>query len=126
MSEHDEQVRVFDVLRFNEARCPELSFIYAIPNGGHRHPATAGKLKAEGVRKGVPDICIPIPMRSGSRVYCGAYIELKFGKNKLTFEQQQFLACMEKSGYATGTCYGADEVLDFIENYLDIELRGRK
>ena len=33
--------------------------IFAIPNGGFRHKTTAQKLKAEGVKKGVPDLFIP-------------------------------------------------------------------
>lgn len=33
--------------------------IFAIPNGGMRSRATAGKLKAEGVSSGVPDLCVP-------------------------------------------------------------------
>ena len=32
---------------------------FAIPNGGHRHPAVAAKLKAEGATPGVPDLFIP-------------------------------------------------------------------
>ena len=37
---------------------PEVR-IYATPNGGHRHPAVAAKLKATGVSPGVPDLCVP-------------------------------------------------------------------
>ena len=33
--------------------------IFAIPNGGARTPSVAGRLKAEGVSKGVPDLYIP-------------------------------------------------------------------
>jgi hypothetical protein len=52
---------------------PELAVMYAIPNGGLRSKAAAGKLKAEGVKAGVPDICLPLQtMRDGA-----LYIELK-------------------------------------------------
>lgn len=33
--------------------------IFAVPNGGHRHPAVAAKLKATGTVAGVPDLYIP-------------------------------------------------------------------
>lgn len=122
MSEHDQQVKVFNVLRLNEAALPEIAFIYAIPNGGARHPAVAGKLKAEGVKKGVCDICIPIP----NAAYHGAYLEMKYGKNKPTNEQKEFMAFVERRGYKVGLAYSAEEALDFIANYLQVNLRGRR
>jgi hypothetical protein len=77
--EADHQKFVFDVLELNERKYPFLKWIYAIPNGGHRHPAVAGQLKAQGVKKGISDICIPIPKDK----YHGAYIEMKYGKNNI-------------------------------------------
>lgn len=52
---------------------PELALLYHIPNGGSRHKAEAARLRAEGVRSGVPDLCLPVP-RGGCH---GLYIELK-------------------------------------------------
>lgn len=120
MAEHDEQVLVFDTLRLNESQHPELSAIYAIPNGGHRHAAVAGKLKAEGVKRGVSDICIPIP--SGG--FHGAYIEMKVKPNKVTPEQSAFLEFVRNQGYAAKTAWSAGEALLFIGEYLNIKLRG--
>jgi hypothetical protein len=54
-SEHEEQ-REF-VQWFRQTYPGTL--IFAIPNGGARSPATASRLKAEGVVKGVPDLFIP-------------------------------------------------------------------
>ena len=34
--------------------------MFRIPNGGSRHPAEAARLKAQGVKAGVPDLCIPV------------------------------------------------------------------
>lgn len=121
MSEHDEQVKVFDVLRLNEAQYPQLAFIYAIPNGGARHPAVAGKLKAEGVKRGVSDVCVPIPSLNKH----GAYFEMKFGKNKLSPEQLKFADFIKSQGYYYETVWGSDEMLTGIEFYLGIKLRGR-
>ena len=36
-------------------------FAFHIPNGGLRSKASAGKLKADGVLAGVPDIGVPLP-----------------------------------------------------------------
>lgn len=130
MSEHLIQVAVFDVLRLNESQDPRLKWIYAIPNGGHRHPAVAGKLKAEGVKRGISDICIPFPaylgMDDGGTVLHGGYIEMKDGKKKPTAEQEEFLLFLEENGYFNAVAHSADEALNFIEDYCGIKLRGRK
>ena len=55
MSEHLEQVRFVSWFRKNY---PEHK-IFAIPNGGFRSKAEAGRIKAEGGLKGVHDLHIP-------------------------------------------------------------------
>ena len=52
---------------------PELALIYAVPNGELRSKGTAGKLKSQGVKPGVPDLVLPVA-RGG---YFGMYIEMK-------------------------------------------------
>ena len=80
MSEHDEQAALFEWATWHTSQCPELGLLFAIPNGGHRHPVVAARLKAEGVRAGVPDICLPVARKG----YHGLFVELKFGRNKPT------------------------------------------
>lgn len=53
--EHDEQVAFVKWFRLAH---PGV-LIFAIPNGGARHPAVASKLKAEGVVAGVADLYVP-------------------------------------------------------------------
>lgn len=54
-SESDEQIGFVNWFegRFNGVR------IFHIPNGGHRAISVAKKMKAEGVKPGVPDLYIP-------------------------------------------------------------------
>lgn len=54
-TEHAEAVALMRVVRLHEVRWPELRLLYAVPNGGDRHPIVAAKMRAEGVRAGVPD-----------------------------------------------------------------------
>jgi len=54
-TEHEEQ-REF--VRWFRQSFPGVR-IFAIPNGGARSPSVAGRLKTEGVSKGVPDLYIP-------------------------------------------------------------------
>ena len=55
LTEHQEQ-KLF--VKWFELQYPKVK-IFAIPNGGNRNVITATMLKAEGVRKGVPDLFIP-------------------------------------------------------------------
>jgi len=77
--ERDIQVAIVDALH---AYCPHPWF--AVPNGGKRHIKTATKLKAEGVRRGVPDLCFVLP---GGRF---AGLELKSKKGNLSPDQKAF------------------------------------
>jgi hypothetical protein len=98
VSEHDQQVALFEFVARFGVRLPELRLLFAIPNGGARHPVVAVKLKAEGVRRGVPDIFLPIP-RNGSH---GLFLELKNGtKGRVSSEQREWLADLDTQGYAT-------------------------
>lgn len=129
-TEHEHQKFVFQILALNEAKFPFLRFIYAVPNGGQRHPAVAAKLKAEGVKRGVSDICIPFScqhnFRDPSGSCCpGAYIEMKAPKGKVSPEQKEFLEFVKEQGYFATVAYSCDEALDGIENYCGLKLRGR-
>ncbi len=118
MSEHTEQVALFNWCKLMEGRHPQLALLFSIPNGGKRHLGTAVKLKASGTKSGVPDIFLPVANRHGKH---GLWIELKVGKNKPTKNQQHWLRELEAEGYATALCYGFEEARNTIVNYLGIE-----
>lgn len=88
-------------------------------NGGLRGKAEAARLKAEGVKAGVPDLCIPIA-RGG---YHGLFVEMKFGRNKPTDEQMKWLSTLERNGYMATVCWGAEEAIAVIEQYAKGRLR---
>lgn len=115
MTEHEEQVALMRLVELHKGRWPELGMLYSIPNGGDRHPAVAAKMKAEGVKKGVPDLCLPIA-RGG---YHGLYIELKRQKkSQISPEQVQWIAALRGQGYRAEICLGATEAWDVISDYM--------
>jgi hypothetical protein len=73
ISEHDEQSTLIQWAKFTEHELPELKLLHAIPNGGWRHKATAARLKREGLKPGIPDLCLPVPRGQ----WHGCYIEMK-------------------------------------------------
>lgn len=113
-NESIEQICLFRWAAYSSGAMPELKLLYHIPNGGKRDIATAKKLKAEGVKAGVPDICLPVARGK----YHGLYIELKVGKNKTTENQDMWLEALNKNGYYTDVCYGWEEASKVITDYL--------
>lgn len=113
-SEHAEQAALFRWAEFARARLPELALLYAVPNGGHRHKATAARLKAEGVKRGVPDVCLPVA-RDGAH---GLYIELKTERGKATPEQIGWIRALRRQGYVAELCHGWESARSMIEHFL--------
>jgi len=122
--EHHEQVVVINWARANAYREPALDYLHAIPNGaklpfrlndrGERYSLPAQKLKAEGLLPGVPDLFLPAA-RGG---YHGLYLEMKYGKNKPSPEQDHFIGYVQRAGYQAVICYSAEEAITALENYL--------
>lgn len=112
--EHAEQAALFRWAEFARARLPELALLHAIPNGGYRNKATAARLKAEGVKRGVPDLCLPVA-RSGAH---GLYIELKTVRGKTTPEQLGWIRALRRQGYVAEVCHGWESARSMIEHYL--------
>jgi hypothetical protein len=114
MSEHTEQCALFEWAAWNQSKDAALNMLYAVPNGGKRDKATAAKLKAEGVKAGVPDVVLPVA-RMG---YHGFYLELKIGKNKTSIEQDVWLTALKAEGYLVDVSYGWQEAAHKIARYL--------
>ena len=115
-SEHAEQAALFQWAALLEGRLPELATIFAIPNGGARHPAVAAKLRAEGVKAGVWDAFLATP-RGGLH---GLWIEMKVERNGLTPAQMVWRLTMEASGYRCVVCYSWCEAARAICAYLGV------
>lgn len=117
MTEHEEQVALMRLVEMHKGRWPELGMLYAIPNGGDRHPAVGRKLRAEGQKKGVPDLCLPVP-RDG---YHGLYVELKRQKGgQVSAEQKAWIKALQGQGYMAAVCKGAADAWSLIHDYLGL------
>ena len=128
MSEHSEQVALFNWAEMMKSRHPQLALMFAIPNGGHRHKATAVRLKKEGVKSGVPDIFLAVPMQRMTYGFSegwihGLWIEMKYGKNKPSKDQKKWLQALNDEGYRAEVCYTFEEARDVIIDYLRLETR---
>lgn len=112
--EHDEQVALFQWIAL-ERNIPELGLLFAIPNGGKRHIFTAKKLKAEGVKPGVPDLFLPVA-RGG---YHGLFLEMKREKGgRLSQHQKEWGEALTAQGYVVVSCPGWDAARHVLLLYL--------
>lgn len=117
-SESAEQQCLFRWAAVMRARLPELALMYHVPNEGKRSMATGGRLRAEGLKKGVPDICLPVPRGN----WHGLYIELKRQRGGRTSpEQCEWIDALNAQGYRACVCRGWEAAAREIEKYL----RGR-
>ncbi len=114
-SESNEQISLFEWCEYSLGKYPELKLLFHVPNGGYRSTATAGRMKAEGVKAGVPDLFLPVA-RQG---YHGLFIEMKAGRNKPTVYQTQWLENLSVQGYLAVVCYGWEEAAKVLTEYLD-------
>ena len=105
-----------------------LRHMFAIPNGAFLAGDKAARarqmnrLKKQGLLVGVSDIFLPRAVHSVSGHYNGLFIEMKRrkidGPSKVSGDQMDFLSAMDIQGYKTAVCYGADEAIEVIKNYM--------
>lgn len=108
MSEAQEQEAVVDWCAWKSVP------VFAIPNGGKRNKREAANLVRQGVKSGVPDLMVPVA-RGG---YHGLFVEMKYGRNKTTDKQDEWLALLSEQGYKAVVCNGAQQAIRVISQYL--------
>lgn len=116
-SEHTHQCEYFNWLHFLSGLPPSITdLIYAVPNGGYRRPKEAVRLKAEGVKPGIPDINIDVARRG----FHGARIEMKKGDGTLSPEQVRTHSRLRDAGYFVVTCHSAAAAIEETEYYFEL------
>lgn len=116
-SEATEQENVISWCDHHERLYPELKWIHHCPNGGSRQRAEAVRLKAQGVKSGVPDLHLPIPKGA----YAGLYLEMKYDKGTIQKSQKEWIAGMAAAGHYACICYGYDNAVKVIESYVQLQ-----
>lgn len=127
---NEESVMQRQLIKWWAANCrhfgvPELC-LFSIPNGGARSAITGAILKAEGARKGVPDLMLASPnyywFDSGVdkvRVLCaGLFLELKRPAGIVSPEQEVYHSLLRARGYKVVVCRSLTEAINEITTYL--------
>jgi len=132
VSEHDEQAALIAWAEYQANVWPDLKLLFAAINGaklpwkrdanGRRFSREAMRLKAEGLKAGVPDLWLPVA-RGG---YHGLVIEMKFGSNRPSNEQLWWLEALAGQGWQTAVCWSFEAAQRVIMEYLAMENDGTK
>lgn len=120
-SEESHQIALFMLCANNISSYPEFKWLFAIPNGGHRSQSVASRLKAGGVKAGVPDMFLPV--KRG--IWSGLWIELKLPATdkkkatKPTAEQEMWINHLQSQGFGAMICYGYEHAYRILIKYLE-------
>lgn len=126
MSEHSTQAMVIEWAQRHEGKYPELRWLHSslngifIPASKMTRAKIIHHMKAEGMKRGIPDLFLPVPRQR----YHGLYIEMKRddgSESDISSEQKEFLAFAEEQNYYAVVCYGYDMAVDVLEWYLKLE-----
>ena len=114
-TESVEQQALFRWAAYSQARYPELRWMFHIPNEGKRSMIRGAQMRQEGMKKGVPDVCLPVA-RGG---YGALFIEMKRTRGgQMTPEQVQWAEGLRAMGNRVERCNGWEEAVKVIEDYL--------
>ena len=114
-SEAEEQKALFQWAELNKAKYPVLELMYHIPNEAKRSPAGGYYMKQQGMKRGVPDICLPVPAHH----YTALYIEMKRRDGgRVSNEQHGWIQALNRVGNLAVVCHGWDEARMVILEYL--------
>ena len=95
---------------------PELALLHHIPNGGTRDAIEGRHLKQQGVKQGVPDLCLPVSRGQ----YHGLYIEMKTEKGRTSDAQDWWGERLLAQGYFWEVCHGWESAVRVLEWYLSL------
>ena len=119
-SEEVEQARLIKWTHKRDTRAlmPALAWLHHSPNGGRRDGFTGAQMTALGVKKGFPDLILPVK----SSGFAGLAIELKSDTGQLRPDQRAWLDMLGAQGWATHVCRSAEAAKEVICTYLLADL----
>lgn len=115
-SEYAHQVAFFCWAATSDIQDIELMF--HVPNGELRDKVTAGRLKASGVKAGVPDVFWPVP----NGAYHGLWIEFKKEGNHASKAQTYYRDQLIKLGYYVTIVNSWEEASRCVLQYNTVRL----
>lgn len=118
---HEDEMQAAVIAWADSQSHPALKWLFHVPNGGYRDPATAGRMKQAGQKPGVPDLLLPwTRFDADNREIHGLVIEMKRKPNRPTREQAAWLEHFTTEGWRCEVCYSAQAAIDVLREYLGL------
>lgn len=116
-SEHQIQVAVIQhwALIHSQYHLPEFA-LAAFPMGGARDMITGARMKAEGARRGLPDLMLFVPRAQ----YHGLLLELKTRTGSVSNEQKEWIEYLRSNRYLCLIFRDAEATIHAIKEYLNL------
>ena len=119
MNQEEHNIQSACVRWFNLQWPQYRGLLFAVPNGGARSKATAGKLKAEGVVAGVSDLILLVPfIQECVQYFNGLCIEMKTAKGRQSPDQKEWEDKVRGQGYEYKVIRSLDEFIEVVDSYL--------
>jgi hypothetical protein len=118
-SETQHQIAVFKWSRQPSIRSkwPELDLLHHIKNETTDGPKQVAIDRAMGVKRGVPDLCLPVPRGQ----YHSLYIEMKTETGRASPDQKWWGEQLMNQGYMWEVCHGWKSAVRVLEWYLTLK-----
>lgn len=113
-SEHSHQVALFAWFGEHRHLYPQTRWLFAIPNANSHH------LVSEGVKGGVPDVALMLPVYP----FHGLFVEMKIpakGSKRagvVSSAQELWHIQLKSQGYKVVVCYGWEDAKNTIVEYI--------
>ena len=98
------------------SKWPELKLLFHIPNERICSVQQGANLKRMGVKRGVPDLCLPVARGA----YHGLFIEMKTESGTATSDQKWWGDQLKEQGYMWAVCKGWESAVKLLEIYLNL------
>ena len=116
-SKHQQAVIKWSQQSSIRSKWPELALLHHIKNETREGAKQIAIDKAIGIKKGVPDLSLPVPRGR----YHGLYIEMKNDAGRASQEQKWWGERLTEQGYRWEVCQGWRSAVQTLEWYLTLK-----
>ena len=117
MTEAQHQANVFRWTKQPKIRSkwPELALLFHVKNETAEGAGRVAADRIQGVKKGVPDLCLPVARGP----YHGLWIEMKNERGRVSDAQQWWVSRLTEQNYMAAVCHGWEAAVKLLEWYLE-------